>query len=55
MGYSHTFGGFDIGLPQFIGTNREATLLNGNDYNNNAIKKFSDMSTSNRLALMLPM
>jgi hypothetical protein len=55
MGYSHTFGGFDIRLPQFIGTNREPTVLNGIDYSSNAIKKFPDMSTSNRLALMLPM
>lgn len=36
--YSHTFGDLDIGLSQFIGTNREPTLLNGTDSSGNAIK-----------------
>ncbi|MBL4664689.1 MAG: hypothetical protein JKY23_01830 [Nitrospinaceae bacterium] len=38
MRYSHTFGDLDIGLSQFIGTNREPTLLNGTDSSGNAIK-----------------
>ncbi len=38
MRYSHTFGDLDIGLSQFIGTNREPTLLNGTDSNGDAIK-----------------
>lgn len=35
--YSQTFGDLDLGLSQFIGTNREPTLLNGIDSNGNAI------------------
>ena len=38
MRYSHTFGDLDIGLSQFIGTNREPTLLNGTDSSGDAIK-----------------
>jgi hypothetical protein len=38
MRYTHTFGDLDIGLSQFIGTNREPTLLNGTDSSGNAIK-----------------
>jgi hypothetical protein len=38
MRYSHTFGDLDIGLSQFIGTNREPTLLDGTDSSGNAIK-----------------
>ena len=37
MRYSHTFGDLDIGLSQFIGTNREPTLLNGTDSSGNDI------------------
>jgi hypothetical protein len=38
MRYSHTFGDLDIGLSQFIGTNREPTLLDGTDSSGSAIK-----------------
>ena len=37
MRYSHTFGDLDIGLSQFIGTNREPALLNGTDSSGNDI------------------
>jgi hypothetical protein len=36
--YSHFIGDWDIGLSQFIGTNRDPTLLDGTDSNGNAIK-----------------
>ncbi len=36
--YSHTFGDLDLGLSQFVGTNRDPTLLDGTDSNGNAIK-----------------
>ncbi len=36
--YSHTFGDVDIGLSQFVGTNRDPTLLDGTDSNGDAIK-----------------
>ncbi len=35
--YSHFFGDWDIGLAQFVGTNREPTLLNGTDSEGKAI------------------
>lgn len=35
--YSHTFDDLDLGLSQFIGTNREPTLLKGTDSNGSAI------------------
>lgn len=35
--YSHFFGDWDVGISQFIGTNREPSLLNGNDSNGNAV------------------
>jgi hypothetical protein len=36
--YSHTFDDIDIGLSQFVGTNRGPTLLDGTDSNGDAIK-----------------
>jgi hypothetical protein len=36
--YSHYFGDWDIGISQFIGTNREPTLLDGTGSNGDAIK-----------------
>jgi hypothetical protein len=36
--YSHTLGDIDLGISQFIGTNRDPTLLDGTDSNGNAIK-----------------
>ena len=36
--YSHTFGDIDIGLSQFVGTNRDPTLLDGTDSNGDDIK-----------------
>ena len=35
--YSHTFGDLDLGLAQFIGTNREPTFFNSEDENGSAI------------------
>jgi hypothetical protein len=36
--YSHTFGDIDMGLSQFVGTNRDPTLLDGTDSNGDDIK-----------------
>jgi hypothetical protein len=36
--YSHFFGDWDIGISQFIGTNREPTLLDGTNSNGDDIK-----------------
>ena len=36
--YSHTFDDLDIGLSQFVGTNRDPTLLDGTDSSGNSIK-----------------
>ena len=36
--YSHSFDDFDIGISQFMGTNREPTLLDGTDSSGNSIK-----------------
>ena len=36
--YSHSFDDFDIGVSQFVGTNREPTLLDGTDSSGNAIQ-----------------
>ncbi len=36
--YSHTFGDIDMGLSQFMGTNRDPTLLDGTDSNGDDIK-----------------
>ncbi len=36
--YSHYFGDWDVGISQFIGTNREPTLLDGTGSNGDAIK-----------------
>ena len=36
--YSHTFDDIDMGLSQFVGTNRGPTLLDGTDSNGDAIK-----------------
>ena len=36
--YSRTFGDIDIGLSQFMGTNRDPTLLDGTDSSGNNIK-----------------
>ena len=36
--YSHSFDDFDIGVSQFVGTNREPTLLNGTDSSGKAIQ-----------------
>ena len=36
--YSHFFGDWDIGLSQFVGTSRDATLLDGTNSNGDAIK-----------------
>ncbi len=35
--YSHTFGDLDLGISQFMGTNREPTLLKSTDSNGDAI------------------
>ncbi len=36
--YSYTFGDIDMGLSQFVGTNRDPTLLDGTDSNGDDIK-----------------
>ncbi len=36
--YSHTFDDIDMGLSQFVGTNRDPTLLDGTDSNGDDIK-----------------
>jgi hypothetical protein len=36
--YSHFFGDWDVGIAQFIGTNREPTLLDGTNSNGDDIK-----------------
>ncbi len=36
--YSHFFGDWDVGISQFIGTNREPSLLDGTNSNGDAVK-----------------